>query len=151
MKCQICFSDILPIKVAEEPFIAGTSDIWSLGMSIYELLTGHILWEGMGGCVQLNGARIPALDNGYSPQLDQFLHACLSLNTWDRPTAQQAYNYANSMLKQEVNHPAMRLFILERRILFCKRDGAGGSGGVEVCTADGECRWFTSCFSIELA
>ena len=74
-------------------------------MSIYELLTGHILWEGMGGCVQLNGARIPALDNGYSPQLDQFLHACLSLNTWDRPTAQQAYNYANSMLRQEVNHP----------------------------------------------
>ena len=94
-----------PEHFSEKPFIAGTSDIWSLGMSIYELLTGHILWEGMGGCVQLNGARIPALDNGYSPQLDQFLHACLSLNTWDRPTAQQAYNYANSMLRQEVNHP----------------------------------------------
>ena len=94
-----------PEHFSEKPFIAGTSDIWSLGMSIYELLTGHILWEGMGGCVQLNGARIPDLDNGYSPQLDQFLHACLSLNTWDRPTAQQAYNYANSMLRQEVNHP----------------------------------------------
>lgn len=25
----------------------------------------------------------------------------------------------------------MRLFIVERRILFCKRDGAGGSGGVK--------------------
>lgn len=93
-----------PEHFSDKPFIAGTSDIWSLGMSIYELLTGHILWEGMGGCVQLNGARIPALDNGYSPQLDQFLHACLSLNTGIRPTAQQAYNYANSMLRQEVNH-----------------------------------------------
>ena len=55
----------------------------------------------------------------------------------------------NNMLR--IIHPAMRLFILERRILFCKRDGAGGSGGVEACTADGECGWFTSCLSIELA
>ena len=94
-----------PERFAEKPLIVATSDIWSLGMSVYELSTGLVLWEGMGGCVQLNGARIPDLDNGYSPQLDQFLHACLSLNTWDRPTAQQAYNYANSMLRQEVNHP----------------------------------------------
>lgn len=65
--------------------------------------------EGMGGCVQLNGARIPALDNGYSPQLDQFLHACLSLNTWDRPTAQQAYNYANSNAKARSKSSALTI------------------------------------------
>ena len=83
-----------PERFAEKPLIVATSDIWSLGMSVYELSTGLVLWEGMGGCVQLNGAHIPALDEKYSSQLSQFVHACLALNTWDRPTAQQAYELA---------------------------------------------------------
>lgn len=90
-----------PERFAEKPLIVATSDIWSLGMSVYELSTGLVLWEGMGGCVQLNGAHIPALDEKYSSQLSQFVHACLALNTWDRPTAQQAYELACSILKQQ--------------------------------------------------
>lgn len=46
-----------PERFAEKPLIVATSDIWSLGMSVYELSTGLVLWEGMGGCVQLNGAQ----------------------------------------------------------------------------------------------
>ena len=79
-------------------------------MSVYELSTGLVLWEGMGGCVQLNGAHIPALDEKYSSQLSQFVHACLALNTWDRPTAQQAYEFACSILKQtKTDSPSVQL------------------------------------------
>ena len=99
-----------PERFAEKPLIVATSDIWSLGMSVYELSTGLVLWEGMGGCVQLNGAHIPALDEKYSSQLSQFVHACLALNTWDRPTAQQAYEFACSILKQtKTDSPSVQL------------------------------------------
>ena len=89
-----------PERFSEKPLIVLASDVWALGMTVYELLTGDVLWEGMGGCAQLNGARIPTISN-IAPELAQLISACLSLDTWNRPTAAQVHEYAQAYLQKK--------------------------------------------------
>ena len=89
-----------PERFSEKPMVVLASDICAFGMTLYEVVTGSILWEGMGGCVQLNGARIPTI-TGTTPELARLVSACLSAETWNRPTAQQIYDYAAAHLQHK--------------------------------------------------
>ena len=89
-----------PERFSEKPMVVLASDIWAFGMTIYEAVSGDVLWEGMGGCVQLNGARIPNLDN-VSPELSRLISACLAPETWNRPTAQQINDYAAAHIQHK--------------------------------------------------
>lgn len=108
-----------PERFSEKPVIVLASDIWALGMTLYELMYGDVMWEGMGGCVQLNGARVPAMDQRYSPELKQLVTACLAPQTWDRPTAEQIYAYADARLQNKpltplTNHPVSPITIPQK-------------------------------------
>ena len=90
-----------PERFSEKPMIVLASDIWAFGMTLYELMTGDVLWEGMGGCVQLNGARIPAISGTFSPELANLVTCCLAAETWNRPTATQINEYATAWLQHK--------------------------------------------------
>lgn len=92
-----------PERLKTPPLVVMASDIWSLGMSVYELVTGQVLWE-LGGLMQLGGADVPSLGSGYSFQLTQFFQRCLSVNPWERPKAQDAYEEAKAKLSGNVYH-----------------------------------------------
>ena len=89
-----------PERFSDHPLIVLASDIWAFGMTLYEVITGNVLWEGMGGCVQLNGARIPAI-KGISPKLEMLVSACLAVETWNRPTASQIFAYAVAYMQHK--------------------------------------------------
>ncbi|MBR2292094.1 MAG: serine/threonine protein kinase [Prevotella sp.] len=89
-----------PERFSEQPLVVLASDIWAFGMTLYETITGDVLWEGMGGCVQLNGARIPAI-SGITPELARLVSACLAAETWNRPTAQQIHDYAAAHIQHK--------------------------------------------------
>ncbi len=94
-----------PERFSEKPVIVLASDIWAFGMTLYELMTGDVLWEGMGGCVQLNGARIPEISGSYSKELCELVKSCLAADTWNRPTAIQIHEYASAYLQNKTVAP----------------------------------------------
>ena len=90
-----------PEMFTRSPSAVKATDIWALGATLYELMTGELLFFGRGGVVQLNGAELPALPVSYSQDLRDTVTSCLSLDTWSRPTASELSEYAASKLKGE--------------------------------------------------
>ncbi|MBP5667121.1 MAG: SUMF1/EgtB/PvdO family nonheme iron enzyme [Salinivirgaceae bacterium] len=76
-----------PELFSAKPLPVMASDIWALGVTIYEMATGDLPFMGQGGVMLKNGAELPILDD-FSPELNQLMQNCLALNTWDRPTAE---------------------------------------------------------------
>lgn len=75
------------------------NDIYSLGATAYEMITGDTPFGDDGGLVQKKGAEVPDIKGKFSPQLNEVLQRCLRLNPWDRPTAEQLAEYAETGLR----------------------------------------------------
>ena len=78
------------------------NDIYSLGATVFEMLTGDTPFSNDGGLVQKKGADVPELKGEYSSQLKKVISKCLRTNAWERPTAEQLEKYAETALKGEV-------------------------------------------------
>lgn len=74
------------------------NDIYSLGATTFEMLTGDTPFGDDGGLVQKKGAEIPDLKGDYSEQLKKVIAKCLKTNPWERPTAEQLEKYAETAL-----------------------------------------------------
>ena len=88
-----------PERFSKQYFSVKASDIWSLGVTIYELAVGDLPFCGMGGSMQKQGADIPDLPEEFSDELNMIMQSCLAKDTWDRPTAEQLADYANQRKK----------------------------------------------------
>lgn len=75
------------------------SDIWSLGVTIYELAVGDLPFCGLGGSMLRQGADLPELPSDrFSSELNAVMQSCLAKETWERPTAEMLEEYAISVL-----------------------------------------------------
>ena len=90
-----------PELFSSKPAAVNATDIWALGASLCELLTGEMPFMGQGGVMLLHGAEMPELEDKYSRDLQTMLEACMSKDTWERPTAEQLQLYVEAKLRGE--------------------------------------------------
>lgn len=110
-----------PERFGKENTPIMANDIYSLGVMAFEMLSGDTPFGDNGGLIQKKGAEIPELSGNYSDQLKKVIRKCLSADPWNRPTAEQLEEYANTGLsggiikfadEQSVWEKHRKLFIL---------------------------------------
>lgn len=75
------------------------NDIWALGSTIYEMLSGVTPFGNDGGMLQSESTPIPELPGSFSPQLNSTVASCLSYESWERPSAKDIFETATEALK----------------------------------------------------
>lgn len=83
-----------PERFSKQYQAVKASDIWSFGVTIYELVYGDLPFCGLGGSMQKQGADIPDLPEEFSKEIKILFTSCLAKETWNRPTAKQIMDYA---------------------------------------------------------
>ena len=78
--------------MAPERFVEGMppmaeSDIWALGATIYELITGDVPFGNDGGCRQKKDTGIPPIKQDIPEPIKELIYSCLAYNPKDRPSA----------------------------------------------------------------
>lgn len=63
------------------------------------MATNDLPFMGQGGGMLNAGAALPELDEKWSRNLNEIMQACLSKDTWDRPTAEDLEEYTHDILK----------------------------------------------------
>jgi len=88
-----------PEKFSADKQIVKAGDIFSLGVTIYELLTGDLPFGDNGGLTLKAGAEVPNLPGNFNPELNRLLIRCMAKEPWDRPTAEQLEETATKFLQ----------------------------------------------------
>lgn len=87
-----------PERFSKQYQAVKASDIWSFGVTVYELVYGELPFCGLGGGMQKQGADIPDLPEEFSNEIKLLFTSCLAKETWNRPSAKQIMDYATEYL-----------------------------------------------------
>ena len=64
------------------------NDIWALGATAYELITGNAPFGDHGGLLQAQGENLPDLPETIQPEVRNIILSCLDKEPWNRPSAE---------------------------------------------------------------
>lgn len=78
-----------------------SSDIWSFGATLFELVTGELPFLDVAGHPQNQGEEVPEIDAEVSDQLKNLIRDCMAVNPIDRPTAEELMDYSAAVIAGE--------------------------------------------------
>jgi len=79
-----------------------SSDIWALGASVFELLTGCTPYGELGGRLQFEGAEIPEMEGEWSQELNEIVEYCLQREPGERPAADEIVKICTTHFDKEL-------------------------------------------------
>ena len=85
-----------PELFTPDPLAVKATDVWALGVTLYEIITGEVPFFGKGGSMMNFGAAVPNIYASLSTNLIDTVRGCMAKDPWDRPTAQQLADWAQS-------------------------------------------------------
>ncbi len=107
------------------PVMSG--DIWALGASVFELLTGYPPYGELGGRLQYDGAEIPEMEGNWSEELIEIVERCLQRETADRPTSGEVVSICKAHFDREIvpepKLPRGTTHIGKQTVSFSKQEG----------------------------
>lgn len=77
-----------PERFEKDSAAINMNDIWALGATAYEMITGNPPFGDNGGMVQAMGEPIPDLPETIQPELRKLILSCLEAEPWNRPNAE---------------------------------------------------------------
>ena len=83
------------------------SDIWSLGATLCEILTGYVPFGEEGGLNQLNGSMPMPVFHGMPSELKHLIQSCLQKDPNKRPTAQKIIEIAQNRKRKKPLAPIL--------------------------------------------
>jgi serine/threonine protein kinase len=86
-----------PERFSQNKQVLPAGDIFALGVTVYELLSGDLPFDDQGGLRLKNGADIPDLPHIFSPDLNALVRSCLNLNPDSRPDASSLKRKADEL------------------------------------------------------
>lgn len=89
-----------PERFDRSPVSNEAGDVFSLGVTLYEMCIGQIPWDGFGGLSLLRGANIPSLPASFPKELNKMLEACMASEWEKRPSPEQVMNWGKLFLEQ---------------------------------------------------
>lgn len=87
-----------PERFDQNPTNTEASDVFSLGVMLYELCDGDVPWMGSGGITLLSGSMVPLISDKYSKELQQIVRACMDRDKALRPTCNELVESARKYL-----------------------------------------------------
>ena len=85
-----------PERFEEEVEPCPESDIWAVGATLYEILTGNVPFGEEGGWIQMQDETVKPTMPNVSPDIQRLIQACLHKDKALRPTASQLIESAKA-------------------------------------------------------
>lgn len=108
-----------PERFGKDNTFIMASDVWSLGATMYELLTDDAPFDEDGGSRQNIGAEVPNISGKWSSDLKEITTRCLQKDTEDRPTAVQLVKWTEAHFNgNPINFRGGKTFRIPKKVIY---------------------------------
>lgn len=112
-----------PERFAEDAQPNAASDVWALGATFYEIITGHVPFGEEGGSAQTSDVAVPKIKEKIDKNIKRLIYSCLEYDANKRPTAKDVLLLAKKKVEKDKR---IKILIVLFAVVLCVTVGVVG-------------------------